>query len=54
MVHADFTPERLAADVAALAGDPARLARMAAAAKAAGTLDAAEKLADLVMRVAGL
>jgi UDP-N-acetylglucosamine--N-acetylmuramyl-(pentapeptide) pyrophosphoryl-undecaprenol N-acetylglucosamine transferase len=48
----DFTPERLAAEIAALAGDPARLARMATAAKSAGTADAAERLADLVMRVA--
>ena len=50
----DFTPERLAAEIAALAGDPARLAAMAAAAKSAGTIDAAERLADLVMRVAGI
>jgi len=50
----DFTPERLAAEIAALAGDPARLARMAKAAKSAGTIDAAERLADLVTKVAGL
>jgi UDP-N-acetylglucosamine--N-acetylmuramyl-(pentapeptide) pyrophosphoryl-undecaprenol N-acetylglucosamine transferase len=50
----DFTAERLAAEIVALAGDPARLARMAKAAKSAGTVDAAERLADLVMRVAGL
>ncbi len=48
----DFTPDRLAAEIAALAGDPARLSRMAAAAKSAGVLDAADQLADLVMRVA--
>jgi UDP-N-acetylglucosamine--N-acetylmuramyl-(pentapeptide) pyrophosphoryl-undecaprenol N-acetylglucosamine transferase len=48
----DFTLERLAAEIAGLAGDPARLARMAKAAKSAGTIDAAERLADLVMRVA--
>ena len=42
----DFTPERLAAEIAALAGDPGRLARMAQAAKSAGTIDAAERLAD--------
>ena len=53
IVQADFTPERLASDIAALAADPARLARMAAAAKAAGTLDAAERLADLVLKIAG-
>ena len=49
---ADFTPDRLAAELAALAADPARLAAMAAAAKSAGTLDAAERLADLVMKAA--
>jgi UDP-N-acetylglucosamine--N-acetylmuramyl-(pentapeptide) pyrophosphoryl-undecaprenol N-acetylglucosamine transferase len=50
----DFTPERLAAEIAALAADPARLARMAQAAKSAGTIDAAERLADLVLKVAGI
>jgi UDP-N-acetylglucosamine--N-acetylmuramyl-(pentapeptide) pyrophosphoryl-undecaprenol N-acetylglucosamine transferase len=50
----DFTPERLAADITALAGDPARLAGMARAAKSAGTIDAAERLADLVLKVAGI
>ncbi len=49
----DFTPERLAAEIVALAADPARLAGMAAAAKSAGTIDAAERLADVVMKVAG-
>jgi UDP-N-acetylglucosamine--N-acetylmuramyl-(pentapeptide) pyrophosphoryl-undecaprenol N-acetylglucosamine transferase len=48
----DFTPERLASEIAALAADPQRLARMAAAAKATGTIDAAERLADVVMSVA--
>ena len=47
----DFTPERLASEIAALAGDPARLVAMAQAAKAAGTLDAAERLADVVLNV---
>ena len=50
----DFTPERLAAEIARLAADPARLTRMAKGAKSAGTLDAAERLADLVMKVAGI
>ena len=50
----DFTPERLAAEIARLAADPAGLTRMAAAAKSAGTLDAAERLADLVVKVAGM
>jgi len=49
-----FTPDRLAAEIAALAGTPARLAAMAAGAKSAGATDAAERLADLVMQVAGL
>ncbi|MBX6426536.1 MAG: undecaprenyldiphospho-muramoylpentapeptide beta-N-acetylglucosaminyltransferase [Variibacter sp.] len=49
-----FTPERLAAEIAALAGAPERLAAMAAAARAAGALDAAERLADLVLRVANM
>ena len=50
----DFTPDRLASEIAGLAGDPERLARMAQAAKTAGTIDAAERLADLVLKVAGL
>jgi UDP-N-acetylglucosamine--N-acetylmuramyl-(pentapeptide) pyrophosphoryl-undecaprenol N-acetylglucosamine transferase len=48
----DFTPARLASDVAALIDAPDRLADMAAAAKAIGSIDAAERLADLVLRVA--
>jgi len=50
----DFTPERLARETAALAADPARLSAMAAGAKSAGVLDAADRLADLVLRVAGV
>jgi UDP-N-acetylglucosamine--N-acetylmuramyl-(pentapeptide) pyrophosphoryl-undecaprenol N-acetylglucosamine transferase len=50
----DFTPERLASEIGRLAGDPALLAQMAAAAKSAGTIDAADRLADLVMKVAGI
>jgi UDP-N-acetylglucosamine--N-acetylmuramyl-(pentapeptide) pyrophosphoryl-undecaprenol N-acetylglucosamine transferase len=49
----DLTPDSLAAEIAALAADPARLAAMAAGARSAGALDAAERLADLVLRVAG-
>jgi UDP-N-acetylglucosamine--N-acetylmuramyl-(pentapeptide) pyrophosphoryl-undecaprenol N-acetylglucosamine transferase len=37
-----------------LAGDPGRLADMARAAKSAGTVDAAERLADLVIKTAGI
>jgi UDP-N-acetylglucosamine--N-acetylmuramyl-(pentapeptide) pyrophosphoryl-undecaprenol N-acetylglucosamine transferase len=52
--QAEFTPNRLASEITALAADPSRLAAMAAAAKAAGILDAADRLADLVLRVAGV
>jgi len=54
IVQADFTPARLAAEISALAAEPARLAAMAAAARAVGRLDAAERLADLVVKVAGI
>jgi UDP-N-acetylglucosamine--N-acetylmuramyl-(pentapeptide) pyrophosphoryl-undecaprenol N-acetylglucosamine transferase len=54
LMQRDFTPERLSAEIARLAGDPEALAQMAAAARSAGTLDAAERLADVVMKVAGL
>jgi UDP-N-acetylglucosamine--N-acetylmuramyl-(pentapeptide) pyrophosphoryl-undecaprenol N-acetylglucosamine transferase len=50
----DFTPDRLAAELASLAAEPARLVAMAAAARTVGRLDAAERLADLVVRVAGI
>ena len=50
----DLTPERLAAEIAGFAGDPARLSHMAQAAKSAGSTDAAERLADLVVKVAGI
>jgi UDP-N-acetylglucosamine--N-acetylmuramyl-(pentapeptide) pyrophosphoryl-undecaprenol N-acetylglucosamine transferase len=51
--QAEFTPDRLASEIAALAADPDRLAGMAAAAKSAGILDAADRLADLVVKIAG-
>lgn len=47
-----FTPDRLATEISALAAEPARLAAMAQGARGAGTLDAAERLADLVAKVA--
>ena len=50
----DFTPERLAAEIAAFAADADRLSAMAAGAKSTGTLDAADRLADLVLRVANV
>lgn len=48
----EFTPDRLAAEITALAFEPARLAAMARAARSVGKLDAAERLADLVAKVA--
>ena len=48
----DFTPERLAGEITALVQDPSRLSGMAQAARRAGTTDAAERLADLVLKVA--
>jgi UDP-N-acetylglucosamine--N-acetylmuramyl-(pentapeptide) pyrophosphoryl-undecaprenol N-acetylglucosamine transferase len=50
----DFTAERLAREITALSNDPARLAKMAQGAKSCGTTDAAERLADLVIKVAGI
>ena len=45
----DFTPARLAAEITALAAEPHRLTAMATAARSAGAIDAAERLADLVL-----
>ena len=52
IAQAEFTPVRLAAEISALAAEPARLAAMAARSRSAGTLDAADRLADLVAKVA--
>src|SRR5215208_104632 len=52
--QADFTPDRLAAEISALAAEPARLAAMAANARTVGRLDAAQRLAELVLKVAGI
>jgi UDP-N-acetylglucosamine--N-acetylmuramyl-(pentapeptide) pyrophosphoryl-undecaprenol N-acetylglucosamine transferase len=52
LVQDAFSPERLATEIVALAAAPQRLATMAAAARAAGRLDAADRLADLVLKVA--
>jgi UDP-N-acetylglucosamine--N-acetylmuramyl-(pentapeptide) pyrophosphoryl-undecaprenol N-acetylglucosamine transferase len=52
--QAEFTPDRLAAEISALAAEPARLTAMAAAARTVGRLDAAQRMADLVMKVAGI
>lgn len=48
-----FTPERLAAMLTTLLGDPRRLAAMAAASAGLGRSDAAQRLADLAERLAG-
>jgi UDP-N-acetylglucosamine--N-acetylmuramyl-(pentapeptide) pyrophosphoryl-undecaprenol N-acetylglucosamine transferase len=50
----EFTPVRLASEISTLAAEPQRLADMARKARSAGTLDAAERLADLVTEVAGI
>jgi len=52
--QSEFTPDRLAVEIAALAAEPARLSAMAAAAKSIGATDAADRLAELVLRVAGV
>ncbi len=50
----EFTPDALAAQLASFLDAPARLSEMAAAARAIGIADAASRLADLVLEVAGL
>ncbi len=50
----EFTPARLAAEMSGLAAEPARLAAFAAGARKIGRLDAAERLADLVTKTAGI
>jgi UDP-N-acetylglucosamine--N-acetylmuramyl-(pentapeptide) pyrophosphoryl-undecaprenol N-acetylglucosamine transferase len=52
IVQSDFTPARLAAELSALAAGPSRLSAMASQARSVGRLDAAERLADLVTKVA--
>jgi UDP-N-acetylglucosamine--N-acetylmuramyl-(pentapeptide) pyrophosphoryl-undecaprenol N-acetylglucosamine transferase len=52
--QADFTPVRLAAEISRLAAAAGRLVAMAAAAKSTGALDAADRLANLVLKVAGV
>jgi UDP-N-acetylglucosamine--N-acetylmuramyl-(pentapeptide) pyrophosphoryl-undecaprenol N-acetylglucosamine transferase len=54
IVQSDFTSDRLASEISALAAEPERLAAMAAGARSVGRLDAAERLADLVEKVAGI
>jgi len=52
--QAEFTPERLASEISTFAAAPARLTAMAQASRAVGKLDAAERLADLLAKVAGI
>lgn len=54
ILQEEFTPDRLAAEISGFAAEPARLTAMAEAARGVGRLDAAERLADLVVKVAGL
>src|ERR1700760_1151747 len=54
IAQAESTPDWLAAEISTLAAEPARLAAMASASRSAGRLDAAERLADLVVKVAGI
>jgi UDP-N-acetylglucosamine--N-acetylmuramyl-(pentapeptide) pyrophosphoryl-undecaprenol N-acetylglucosamine transferase len=50
--QAAFTPDKLASEIARIAVEPDTLAAMAQRARAAGALDAADRLAELVLRVA--
>jgi UDP-N-acetylglucosamine--N-acetylmuramyl-(pentapeptide) pyrophosphoryl-undecaprenol N-acetylglucosamine transferase len=54
IAQGDFTSDRLAAEISSLAAEPGRLTAMAAGARGVGRLDAAERLADLVAKVAGI
>ncbi len=52
--QAEFTSDRLASEISTLAAEPAKLSAMADAARTVGRLDAAQRMADLVMKVAGI
>ena len=54
IAQTEFTPDRLASEISALAAEPSRLAAMADGARSVGRLDAAVRLADLVTKVAGI
>jgi UDP-N-acetylglucosamine--N-acetylmuramyl-(pentapeptide) pyrophosphoryl-undecaprenol N-acetylglucosamine transferase len=54
LAQKEFTPRRLADEITTLAAAPQRLHDMAAAARSVGRLDAADRLAELVLRVAGI
>lgn len=51
--QADATPERLGREIAALLGDPGRRSAMATAARSIGKPDAAARLADELLSLAG-
>ena len=50
--QSDFTPERLAAELIDCFATPAKLTAAADAARSAGILDAAERLAEVVIETA--
>jgi UDP-N-acetylglucosamine--N-acetylmuramyl-(pentapeptide) pyrophosphoryl-undecaprenol N-acetylglucosamine transferase len=52
LVQDVFTPRRLATELAALAASPENLAKMAVSAHSVARLDAADRLAELVLKVA--
>ena len=54
IAQAEFSSGRLASEISAFAAEPARLTAMATAARTVGRLDAAGRLADLVMKIAGI
>jgi UDP-N-acetylglucosamine--N-acetylmuramyl-(pentapeptide) pyrophosphoryl-undecaprenol N-acetylglucosamine transferase len=51
MLQDEFTAQRLASEFTALMGAPERLTAMAVGAKSMGAVDAADRLADLVLRI---
>lgn len=52
LTQVEFTPERLASEIQGLLTEPERLTRAAASAKSAGISDAAERLAEAVLKLA--
>ena len=54
ILQPEFTPERVASEIGRHLADPAGLATAASAAKSAGVTDAAERLADAVLNLAGI
>lgn len=54
ILQSEFTPRRLAGELSALIAEPSRLTAMADSAKSAGIPDAADRLARLVLQVAGI